>query len=79
MMEGYFVPASRMHRVYNSAFMNMLKREENSEVSRGRSRTSSTSSLRSSKRFVNFMNNPTKETAALQFGGDDNASACAYS
>jgi len=30
MMEGYFVRSLGMHRVYNSAFMNMLKREENS-------------------------------------------------
>ncbi|MDB4937538.1 MAG: Alpha-amylase family protein, partial [Labilithrix sp.] len=29
MMEGYFVRSLGMHRVYNSAFMNMLKREEN--------------------------------------------------
>ena len=29
MMEGYFVRTLGMHRVYNSAFMNMLKREEN--------------------------------------------------
>ena len=32
MMEGYFVRTLGMHRVYNSAFMNMLKREENDEV-----------------------------------------------
>ncbi|MDR0513080.1 MAG: hypothetical protein LBG93_08280 [Treponema sp.] len=29
MMEGYFVRTLGMHRVYNSAFMNMLKNEEN--------------------------------------------------
>ena len=29
MMEGYFVRTLGMHRVYNSAFMNMLKKEEN--------------------------------------------------
>ena len=28
-MEGYFVRTLGMHRVYNSAFMNMLKNEEN--------------------------------------------------
>ena len=29
MMEGYFVRTLGMHRVYNSAFMNMLKNQEN--------------------------------------------------
>src|SRR5690606_29278140 len=29
MMEGYFVRTLGMHRVYNSAFMNMLKNEDN--------------------------------------------------
>ena len=29
MMEGYFTRTLGMHRVYNSAFMNMLKKEEN--------------------------------------------------
>jgi hypothetical protein len=29
MMEGYFVRTLGMHRVYNSAFMNMLRAEEN--------------------------------------------------
>jgi len=28
-MEGYFVRTLGMHRVYNSAFMNMLRDEEN--------------------------------------------------
>ena len=31
LMEGYFVRTLGMHRVYNSAFMNMLKREENAK------------------------------------------------
>nr|WP_255822703.1 hypothetical protein [Treponema putidum] len=31
MMEGYFVRTLGMHRVYNSAFMNMLKNEENAK------------------------------------------------
>ena len=29
MMEGYFVRTLGMHRVYNSAFMHMFKKEEN--------------------------------------------------
>ncbi len=31
LMEGYFVRTLGMHRVYNSAFMNMLKMEENAK------------------------------------------------
>src|SRR5690606_35523887 len=31
LMEGYFVRSLGMHRVYNSAFMNMLKAEDNSK------------------------------------------------
>lgn len=31
MLEGYFVRSLGMHRVYNSAFMNMLMQEENQE------------------------------------------------
>ena len=31
MMEGYFVRTLGMHRVYNSAFMNMLKNQENAK------------------------------------------------
>ncbi len=29
LMEGYFVRTLGMHRVYNSAFMNMLRNEDN--------------------------------------------------
>jgi hypothetical protein len=31
LMEGYFVRTLGMHRVYNSAFMNMLRDEKNAE------------------------------------------------
>ena len=31
LMEGYFVRTLGMHRVYNSAFMNMLRDEENAK------------------------------------------------
>ena len=70
MMEGYFVRTLGMHRVYNSAFMNMLKDEKNKkfkqlifdvlEFNPG-----------ILKRFVNFMSNPDEETAIDQFGSDD--------
>lgn len=70
MMEGYFVRSLGMHRVYNSAFMNMLKREENEKY---RQTIKNVLSFEPEilKRFVNFMNNPDEETAVAQFGGDD--------
>lgn len=70
MMEGYFVRTLGMHRVYNSAFMNMLKREENSKY---RSTVKNTLEFDPEvlKRFVNFMNNPDEETAVVQFGDGD--------
>ncbi len=70
MMEGYFVRTLGMHRVYNSAFMNMLKMEEN-----GKYRQYIKSVLEFNpqilKRYVNFMNNPDEDTAIAQFGKDD--------
>ncbi len=70
MMEGYFVRTLGMHRVYNSAFMNMLKKEENSKY---RSTIKNTIEFDPQilKRFVNFMNNPDEETAVAQFGKGD--------
>ncbi|MCK7519199.1 MAG: hypothetical protein MZV64_16495 [Ignavibacteriales bacterium] len=34
LMEGYFVRTLGMHRVYNSAFMHMMRNEEKRKVSR---------------------------------------------
>ncbi|MDR2433965.1 MAG: alpha-amylase [Treponema sp.] len=70
MMEGYFVRTLGMHRVYNSAFMNMLKNEENAKY---RATIKSTLEFDPEilKRFVNFMNNPDEETAVAQFGKGD--------
>ena len=70
LMEGYFVRTLGMHRVYNSAFMNMLKDEENSKY---RSVIKKTLEFDPEilKRYVNFMNNPDEETAIAQFGKDD--------
>jgi glycosidase len=70
MMEGYFVRTLGMHRVYNSAFMNMLKREENDKY-RATIRNVLDFDAEILKRFVNFMNNPDEETAVAQFGADD--------
>lgn len=70
LMEGYFVRTLGMHRVYNSAFMNMLKREDNASF-----RRSVASVLehdpRILERHVNFMNNPDEEPAIEQFGDGD--------
>jgi hypothetical protein len=70
MMEGYFVRTLGMHRVYNSAFMNMLKREENAKY-RETIRNTQEFDKDILKRFVNFMNNPDEETAVAQFGSGD--------
>ncbi|MDF2694005.1 MAG: Alpha-amylase family protein [Labilithrix sp.] len=67
MMEGYFVRTLGMHRVYNSAFMNMLKREENDKY-RATIKNVLDFDAEILKRFVNFMNNPDEETAVAQFG-----------
>lgn len=70
LMETYFVRTLGMHRVYNSAFMNFLKNEDNAQF-----RSSIKNVLRFNpeilKRFVNFLNNPDEETAVTQFGKDD--------
>ena len=70
MMEGYFVRTLGMHRVYNSAFMNMLKNQENQKY---RETIKNTIAFEPEilKRFVNFMNNPDEETAVAQFGDGD--------
>jgi glycosidase len=70
MMEGYFVRTLGMHRVYNSAFMNMLKNEENRKY---RDTIKNTISFDPEilKRYVNFMNNPDEDTAVAQFGDGD--------
>jgi glycosidase/membrane protein YqaA with SNARE-associated domain len=70
LLEGYFVRTLGMHRVYNSAFMNMLRDEDNA---RYRSVMKNTLEFDPEvlKRFVNFMNNPDEETAVAQFGKGD--------
>jgi predicted flap endonuclease-1-like 5' DNA nuclease/glycosidase len=70
MMEGYFVRTLGMHRVYNSAFMNMLRDEKNAEY---RQIMKNTLEFEPEilKRFVNFLNNPDEKTALEQFGKGD--------
>jgi hypothetical protein len=59
-----------MHRVYNSAFMNMLRDEENANY---RSVIKNTLEFDPEvlKRYVNFMSNPDERTAVDQFGKGD--------
>ncbi len=70
LMEGYFVRTLGMHRVYNSAFMHMLKQEENAKY-RETVKNVLEFSPEVLKRFVNFMNNPDEATAVEQFGKGD--------
>ncbi len=70
LMEGYFVRTLGMHRVYNSAFMHMLRDEDNAKY-----RLAIKNTLEFDpqilKRYVNFMNNPDEKTAVEQFGSGD--------
>jgi glycosidase len=70
LLEGYFVRTLGMHRVYNSAFMNMMRDEENAKY-----RTVIKNTLEFDpdilKRYVNFMSNPDERTAIDQFGDGD--------
>jgi hypothetical protein len=70
LLEGYFVRTLGMHRVYNSAFMNMLRDEDNAEY-RAVIKNTIEFDPEILKRFVNFMNNPDEETAVAQFGKGD--------
>lgn len=70
LMEPYFVRTLGMHRVYNSAFMNFLKEEENAGF-RASIKNTIEFNPEILKRFANFMNNPDEETAISQFGSDD--------
>ena len=70
LMEGYFVRTLGMHRVYNSAFMNMLRDEKNAEY-RLVIKNTIEFDTEILKRYVNFMNNPDERTAVDQFGKGD--------
>lgn len=70
MMEGYFVRTLGMHRVYNSAFMHMLRDEDNAKY-RSVMKNTLEFDPQVLKRYVNFMNNPDEKTAIEQFGNGD--------
>ncbi len=70
LMEGYFVRTLGMHRVYNSAFMHMLRDEDNAKY-RMAIKNTLEFDPQILKRYVNFMNNPDEKTAVEQFGNGD--------
>jgi hypothetical protein len=76
LLEGYFVRTLGMHRVYNSAFMHMLRDEDNAGYRRVMRNT-----LEFDPgilgRFVNFLTNPDERPAAEQFGTGDKAFSAA--
>ncbi len=67
MMEGFFVRTLGMHRVYNSAFMVMMRDEKNAGY---RSVIKDTLAFDPQilRRYVNFVNNPDEKSAVDQFG-----------
>jgi len=70
LLEGYFVRTLGMHRVYNSAFMHMLRDEDNAGYRRVIKETLEFDP-EILKRYVNFMSNPDEATAVEQFGKGD--------
>ena len=70
MLEGYFVRTLGMHRVYNSAFMHML-RDENGAGYRRLVKETLEFDPEILKRYVNFLSNPDEATAVEQFGKGD--------
>jgi glycosidase len=70
LMESYFVRTLGMHRVYNSAYMNMMRDEKNAEYRQVMKNTLEFDP-EVLKRYVNFMNNPDERTAVDQFGKGD--------
>ena len=70
LLEGYFVRTLGMHRVYNSAFMHML-RDEDGAGYRKVIRETLEFDPEILKRYVNFMSNPDEKTALEQFGKGD--------
>ncbi len=70
LMESYFVRTLGLHRVYNSAFMHMMRREDNAKY-RALIKEFLLVDPRVLERFVNFMSNPDEESVLEQFGGGD--------
>lgn len=67
LMEKYFVKELGMHRVYNSAFMNQLRDEENTKFHAYLKEILQSNPLLLEK-FVNYLTTPDEESAIKQFG-----------
>ena len=70
LLEGYFVRTLGMHRVYNSAFMHMLRDEDGAGYRKVIKETIEFDP-EILKRYVNFMSNPDEKPALQQFGKGD--------
>ncbi|MCZ6726702.1 MAG: alpha-amylase family glycosyl hydrolase, partial [Acidobacteria bacterium] len=70
LMEPYFVRELGMHRVYNSAFMHLLRERENDKLQR-LLRETMAYDPELLRRSVNFMTTPDEASAAEQFGTGD--------
>ncbi len=70
LLEGYFVRTLGMHRVYNSAFMHMLRDEDGAGYRKVIKETIEFDPA-ILERYVNFMSNPDEKTAIEQFGKGD--------
>ncbi|MBN1945200.1 MAG: hypothetical protein JW797_05955 [Bradymonadales bacterium] len=68
--EEFFIRTLGMHRVYNSAFMNMLRNEDNAKY-RQMIKEILTSDPEVLYQLVNFMTNPDEQTAIDGFGKGD--------
>jgi hypothetical protein len=70
LMESYFIEQIGMDRVYNSAFMNMMKQEENQQF-RAFLRTMSDTQSNALEHLVNYQTTPDEDPAILLFGRGD--------
>ena len=70
MMESYFVRTLGVHRVYNSAFMHMIRDQKNKEY-RQIIKSTLEYDPRILHRYVNFLSNPDEAPASQQFGKSD--------
>lgn len=76
LMEPYFVRELGMHRVYNSAFMHLVRERDNSRFQR-LLRDTAERDPELLRRSTNFMTTPDEASAAEQFGtGDRYFGAC---
>lgn len=70
LMEGYFVRTLGLHRVYNSAFMHLMRDQETGKF-RELLKETLAFDPEILRRYVNFMSNPDEESAADQFDVGD--------